>query len=149
MSRGRMEVFWRQTLSMSYPSNQSNQNCPADEYKNLWRRIKQLRRRRPNHSMPSGCCALKTITKGLSHFARLALYVQHVYTNIFYSVAKSLVRQKMYASQECICNEHHVARTPGGITGEMKWTILTNNTCFLECKIDPAKCDRTISCQIF
>ena len=48
--------------------------------------------------------------KALSHLAGSALRTS-LYTQIFYPVAKSPVRQKMYASQKCICNEHRLTRT--------------------------------------
>ena len=51
--------------------------------------------------------------EALSHLAGSALYtyIASPYTKICYQVAKSPVRQKMYASQECICNEHRLTRT--------------------------------------
>ena len=67
-------------------------------------------------------------------FLGLISWPDRPYTKICYPMVKSPVLQKIYASQDCISNEHHLTRTHladiTGYTQNIK-RILTNNIRFL------------------
>ena len=66
--------------------------------------------------------------------------------------SKSAVRQKMYASQECIYNEHRLTRLADNLADNNRTlkehkTNIDEQHSFVVRKVDPAKCDRAITVQ--